>query len=217
MNIELIEKLNQIDMISSRNHVTINIINHEEGNTNEFVQFIQQLGEVRYTEGYEGEKEGYEKEEKMICYQNDFVDIIYHIKGILPFNEESKNQIDIHWGEYEKKNQNEEQPEEEKLIISIKQMKESLYEIDCNQTLTSLLSHQKAFITSLGYLIRENCIGYIEKMNLHEMNFPFDLRCIKLQEIIQQHRRKGNELNLLELLFDRELVDDMNIQKLGEI
>ena len=54
-------------------------------------------------------------------------------------------------------------------------------------------------------------------MNLHEMNFPFDLRCIKLQEIIQQHRRKGNELNLLELLFDRELVDDMNIQKLGEI
>ena len=96
-------------------------------------------------------------------------------------------------------------------------MKESLYEIDCNQQLKSLLYNQKAFITSLGYLIRENCIGYIEKMNLHEMNFPFDLRCIKLQEIIQQHRRKGNELNLLELLFDRELVDDMNIQKLGEI
>ena len=45
MNMELIEKLDQII-----------VINHDEENTNEFVRFIEQLGEVRYTEGYEGKK-----------------------------------------------------------------------------------------------------------------------------------------------------------------
>ena len=40
--------------------------------------------------------------------------------------------------------------EETQLIISIKQMKESLYEIDCNKTITTLIPHQKAFITSLS-------------------------------------------------------------------
>ena len=32
----------------------------------------------------------------MICYQNEFVDIVYHIKGILPYYEEAKCLIHVH-------------------------------------------------------------------------------------------------------------------------
>ena len=212
VDMKLIEKLDEIDMISSRNHMTINIINHEDGNTNEFVSFIQQLGEVRYTTGYEGQKEGYEKEEKMISYQDENNDIIYHIKGILPFDENVKSEIEIHWGEYEKENK--EVEEETQLIISIKQMKESLYEIDCNKTITTLIPHQKAFITSLGYVVRENCIGYIEKKNLEELNFAFDLRCVTLQEITREFKVKENEMSLLEMLFDKSLVEGVSVENL---
>ena len=44
---DLIEKLDQFDLLSSRNHVNVSVINHEKGITPEFMTFILSMWHLR--------------------------------------------------------------------------------------------------------------------------------------------------------------------------
>ncbi|BFU23344.1 hypothetical protein EHI8A_086580 [Entamoeba histolytica HM-1:IMSS-B] len=212
-SLQVLETLDEIDKMSNRTHVGISIQNKEQGITKEFMQFIQELGVIRSTTGFEGLKEGYEDKEHMICYQDDFVDVIYHVKSLIPVNDKIEDLIEIYWGENDQKL--EENPE--KLLIEIKILHNGIYQIKSNQTSSTLLTLQRSLIYSLGRVIRESCIRFIEKRNLHEMTFPYDSRCITIQDFCTSNTTKGHSIGVMDMLVDRELSNQLNVEKLSEV
>ncbi|EDS88669.1 hypothetical protein CL6EHI_024990 [Entamoeba histolytica] len=49
------------------------------------------------------------------------------------------------------------------------------------------------------------------------MTFPYDSRCITIQDFCTSNTTKGHSIGVMDMLVDRELSNQLNVEKLSEV
>ena len=71
-------------------------------------------------------------------------------------------------------------------------------------------------ISNAGIVIMETCIRYVEKQNIHEMEFPYDTRCIAIQDFSTANTVKEHSIGFMDMFTSTELAEQVDVEKLGD-
>ncbi|KAL7713720.1 Ral GTPase-activating protein subunit alpha/beta N-terminal domain-containing protein [Entamoeba marina] len=102
---------------------------------------------------------------------------------------------------------------DEQLQILITPLGDSLFDVRSSHHVASLVTQQTVRLEVLPQIIRSAAITYVTRITTHELDFPYDSRCIAIQDFSTTHCNKQHPLCFMELLFDRGSLGHVSLEK----